>query len=417
MSDKTAIEWTDATWNPIRGCSRVSEGCRNCYAESVAYRFSGPGQPYEGLVTIGANGERKRQWNGSIRFMEKHLLDPLKWGPVKMHTANCGKTLLGNQAACTCPHRHGRRRPETRLRRIFVNSMSDLFHDGVTDLMLDKIFAVMALCPQHMFQVLTKRPERMVAYFKSFEGNDAEERGARFAAWILGTLGQESFEKVLSAKMWKGLANVHLGVSVENQKAADERIPLLLQTPAAVRFISAEPLLGTVDLKRYVWLHHGVQSDLPWLMGRLYAPAGLYEAHRNQHGAVSVQVENKMLGIKPDEMEARELDWVICGGESGPGARPMHPDWARSLRDQCKAAGVPFFFKQWGEWAKYIDRDLEDPDWQQNYSAMKDGKGFAILNAEGGCGFHGERVHVMQRVGKKAAGALLDGVEYREMPR
>ncbi|GGA80852.1 hypothetical protein GCM10011507_35100 [Edaphobacter acidisoli] len=132
MGTKTGISWTDATWNPIRGCSRVSEGCRHCYAERAAYRFSGPGQPYEGLVQIGADGKRRPQWNGQVRFVEEHLLDPLKW---------------------------------TRPRRIFVNSMSDLFHENVTDDMRDKIFAVMALCPQHTFQVLTKRPERMLKWF------------------------------------------------------------------------------------------------------------------------------------------------------------------------------------------------------------------------------------------------------------
>lgn len=233
------ISWTDQTWNPIRGCSRVSEGCRHCYAEHQAARFSGPGQPYEGLVTV-ANGHP--QWTGTIAFVEKHLLDPLKW-----------------------------KQP----RRIFVNSMSDLFHENVTDEMRHRIFGVMQECPHHTFQILTKRPAGMLAF--------AEAQMAGGFCWPL--------------------PNAWLGVSVENQKAADERIPLLLQTPAAVRFVSCEPLLGPVGLANHFPHAHGMRDD---------------------------------------------RFWVICGGESGPGARPMDPDWARSLRDQCQASGVSFFMKQMG---------------------------------------------------------------------
>jgi protein gp37 len=348
VSTKTGIEWTDSTWNPIRGCSRVSEGCRNCYAEKVAYRFSAPGQPYEGLVRIGADGERRAEWNGRVEFVKKHLLDPTRW-----------------------------REP----RRIFVNSMSDLFHEGVADEWLDMIFDVMQECPQHTFQILTKRPERMLAVAK---------RRAQLCIELNDSAVDPEDRKMAAGFVWP-LPNVWLGVSVENQKAADERIPLLLQTSAAVRFISAEPLLGPVELKRHIWLPRGVQSDLPWLMGRLFAPSGLYEAYRNPHGAVSVKVEKQLLGIKPDEMEARDLDWVIVGGESGPGARPMHPDWARSLRDQCVTAGVPFFFKQWGEWAP---TDFE----VSNTGGTIDGE------------------DAMARVGKHAAGAVLDGREWREFP-
>src|SRR5579885_1145834 len=143
---KTSIEWTNATWNPIRGCSRVSEGCRNCYAEKVAFRFSGLGQPYEGLVRINAAGERKPEWNGEVRLVEEHLRDPLKW-----------------------------KKPQ----RVFVNSMSDLFHENVPDEWIDKIFAVMALCPQHIFQVLTKRPERMRKYLLG-----KSDKNHRAAVWM-----------------------------------------------------------------------------------------------------------------------------------------------------------------------------------------------------------------------------------------
>ena len=227
MSSKTGIEWTDATWNPIRGCSRVSEGCRNCYAETVANRFCGPGKPYEGVVQIGADGKGNGKWNGQIKFVEKHLLDPLRW-----------------------------KKPQ----RIFVNSMSDLFHENVTDEMRDRIFAVMALCPQHTFQVLTKRPERMLAYLSDDEAPLRWDDSP--GDWNLSKaedgLVYSAMERRDTARMDKRgyvrldnpLPNVQLGVSVENQKAADERIPLLLQTPAAVRFISAEPLLGPINLNR-----------------------------------------------------------------------------------------------------------------------------------------------------------------------
>jgi protein gp37 len=330
MSANTGIEWTDSTWNPIRGCTRVSEGCRNCYAEKVAYRFSGAGQPYEGLAVL-KNGHAS--WTGKIQFVQKHLLDPLKW-----------KTP----------------------RRIFVNSMSDLFHEGVTDETRDKIFAVMALAHQHTFQVLTKRPYNMLRYLTD------KQRGAR---WLYTT--QEVIEKpkgstirpwdVIDAK----LGNVWLGVSVENQAAADERIPLLLKTPAAVRFLSCEPLLGPVSLR---WKNS--------------TPFGV--AHP-RHLKPSPDEDGRICTNEYDGL--RELDWVICGGESGPGARPMHPDWARTLRDQCVAAGVPFFFKQWGEFSPEYSNHAIDA----HYCAFADQT-------------------VVYRVGKKAAGALLDGVEHKAFP-
>jgi len=288
MGTKTGIEWTDATWNPIRGCSRVSEGCRHCYAETQALRFSGPGQPYAGLAVL-KNGHAS--WTGKIEFVEKHLLDPLCW-----------------------------RAP----RRIFVNSMSDLFHENVTDEMRDKIFAVMALSPQHMFQVLTKRPQAALRYrtpemshyqpvriydeAEALAHAEISRRDRTWAQWIEGkpisvAINRDGLHVSMAARPWP-LPNVWVGVSVENQATADERIPLLLKTPAAVRFISAEPLLGPIDLR--LWVYDGYQ----------------------------------------DCKHAPGLKWVICGGESGAGARPMHPEWARSLCDQCAAAGVPFFMKQ-----------------------------------------------------------------------
>ncbi|MGH8506988.1 MAG: DUF5131 family protein [Terriglobales bacterium] len=285
MSDQrgAGIAWTDESWNPIRGCARVSEGCRNCYAERLAARFSGAGQAYRGLARMTAAGPR---WTGQVRFVEDHLLDPLRW-----------------------------RRP----RRVFVNSMSDLFHDGVSDEEVDRIFAVMALAPWHQFQALTKRPGRMVAYFLGLAVS-GEARGLLAVPWA-GGVAREITPDWLGRlrQIPKGLPNVWLGVSVEDQATADERIPLLLQTPAAVRWVSAEPLLSALDLTG--WL--GECCGYP----RRELVAG--EHHEVCCGS---------------RME--QLDWVMVGGESGPGARPMRAEWAESLQRQCAAAGVPFFMKQ-----------------------------------------------------------------------
>lgn len=312
MSATTGIEWCDSTWNPIRGCSRVSRGCEHCYAERVAYRFSGPGQPYEGLAT---KVNDHASWTGKVALAEEHLLDPLKWKPLTTHRGVlCG--LRSGEQTCNCP---------SRPRRVFVNSMSDLFHPAVPDEWIDRIFAVMALCPQHTFQVLTKRPERMLAYWSAACGRLADViESMRFdeprrAVGPLPHLG--------GGERWFPLSNVHLGVSVEDQKTADERIPLLLQTPAAVRFISAEPLLGAIDL---TWDDAWGGEGAPPMTGRepteeqISGPNG---SHFIRYGA-------------------SRLDWAIVGGESGPGARPMQLAWCLSLAEQCKTAGVPFFMKQ-----------------------------------------------------------------------
>ena len=323
MSDKTAIEWTDATWNPIRGCSRVSDGCRHCYAETVANRFKGEGQPYEGLIAKGG------QWNGKIVEIDDLIDQPLRW-----------------------------RRP----RRIFVNSMSDLFHENVPDDTIDRIFAVMAVAERHTFQVLTKRPERMRSYL-------SQDRRREWADWAVNLWGGVDSDALHDAIMAddKVLPNVWLGVSVEHQKAADERIPHLLATPAAVRWISAEPLLGPVDLD--CWPETGCSRN--WL---------------DEEGGI---------------------DWVVVGGESGPHARPMHPEWARSLRDQCAAAGVPFLFKQWGEWAPTIHAYDTDP----SRLLLPDGTAYT---PERGDEF--EKAVTVRRVGKKSAGRLLDGVQHDGYP-
>lgn len=300
MGATTGIEWTDATWNPIRGCSRVSEGCRNCYAERVAARFSGPGQPYEGLAKIGVRTGHHPKWTGVVRMVAEHLADPLRW-----------------------------RKP----RRVFVNSMSDLFHDKLTNEQIAAVFGVMAAAPRHTFQVLTKRATRMREWFEwastaappfaglpSYDDHDRHRQVVCRHAWDHLHPSDDVLE--FQRGPWP-LPNVWLGVSVENQAAADERIPELLATPAAVRFLSCEPLLGPVRLDdgQHGWLSCTSKAEGP-------SEASCCEAFDvngwHYHG----------------------VDWVIAGCESGPGARPAEVGWYRSLRDQCAAAGVPFFLKQ-----------------------------------------------------------------------
>ena len=271
MSAGTKIEWTDCTWNPVRGCSRVSEGCRNCYAERVAARFSGEGERFHGFAErrdsdLNAGGGSKPRWTGRVELIESKLTEPLRW-----------------------------RKP----RRVFVNSMSDLFHEALPDEAIDRVFAVMALAPQHTFQVLTKRPERMREYVKRLPllhlPPIASGRGCDTDAL---------YDQAYLALRSGALPNVWLGVSVEDQKTADERIPKLLSTPAAVRFVSYEPALGPVDFN----LDQFVPFSAP----------------------------------------TPKIDWIIVGGESGPGARPIDVAWVRSVVAQCKEAGVACFVKQLG---------------------------------------------------------------------
>ncbi len=350
----TKIEWTDKTWNPLVGCSVVSPGCTNCYAMAMAARLERMNPKlthYQGLTKI-VNGNAV--WTGKLALAPDHVLtEPLRRKKPTMY---------------------------------FVNSMSDLFHESVPDGWIDRVFAVMALCPQHTFQVLTKRSVRMCDYC-SYPG--VARRIHELACDLVGEL--DLIDVVLVApsvdpnlappgrRVFLGawpLSNVWLGVSCERQQEADARIPDLLATPAAVRFVSAEPLLGPVDFTPF----------LP------RAAAGSTEESRRA-----------------------QLSWVIVGGESGPGARPMHPDWARAIRDQCVAADVPFFFKQWGHWVPELDCDAGDPDDRADYARFLR-NGFRILNLEGGCGFHGERVHVMRPSSKKSAGRLLDGREWQQWP-
>ena len=246
---KTKIEWATHTWNPVTGCTPISEGCEHCYAARMAKRLAGRcGYPQDDPFRPGT-------------FHANRLNDPLKIKKSSM---------------------------------IFVCSMGDLFHEDVSELIIDEILDVIAACPQHVFIMLTKRPQNIEQKLYA----STPKCGCRH-------LGGGDY-----------MPNVWLGVTAENQARADERIPILLSIPAAVRFVSVEPMLGPVDL--------------------------------NRAGAIWADMNGS---IRPEyQQPCRTIDWVICGGETGPGARPMHPDWARSLRDQCKSASVPFFFKSMGDW-------------------------------------------------------------------
>jgi protein gp37 len=309
----TKIEWTDETWNPIVGCSVVSPGCINCYAMRMAGTRLKTTNAYSGLTQDTKAGP---VWTGEVRLLEDRLGQPLKW-----------------------------RKP----RMVFINSMGDLFHEDVPEEWIDKVFAVMAATPRHTYQVLTKRPERMRDQVSRLARTiNPLEKEARAFGHTFNFEGH-------SLLRWP-IPNVWLGTSVEDQRRADERIPHLLDTPAAVRFVSAEPLLGPIDTRLYL-------SSLA---------RDRYEAEAMEMGAFR---------------HGPFLDWVIAGGESGPSARPMHPDWARSLRDQCQAAGVPFFFKQWGEWGPSSAFGYAHPKWPG-----------------------------IRRCGKKVGGRLLDGQEWNQYP-
>lgn len=337
MAD-TSIEWTDKVWNVVRGCAIVSEGCRNCYAMKQAHRFSGKGGAYDGLTKLGTKGP---VWTGVARFIPEMLEVPLKWSKPS---------------------------------RIFVNSMSDLFHEDVNNHDIAEIFAVMALAPRHTFQVLTKRPARMREIVNDPIFYEAvlcsvKEREESFSG---PTAVYTGYLRDKEGEMEWPLRNVHLGVSVEDQSAADERIPELLSTEAAVRFLSVEPLLGPVDLRKTfaVYCYCGEHYYPPCAQGRC--------------------------------PNAPRVHWVIVGGESGPGSRPMHPSWVRSLRDECKSAGVPFFFKQWGAWGAASEIDIFDPVMGTNVKSRR----YHALPEGGG----------MLRIGKKKSGRELDGRTWDEMP-
>lgn len=331
MAETSTIEWTDATWNPITGCTLVSEGCRHCYAATLAATRLKHHPSRAGLARINAAGEAK--FTGEVRLNAQWLDQPLRW-----------------------------KRP----RMIFVCSHGDLFHESVPDEWIDRVFAVMALAPQHTFQVLTKRPERARDYLGIFCAPDFDS--------------VDPSRKHMPTEDWP-LPNVWLGTSVEDQATADARIPHLLATPAAVRFVSAEPLLGQLRLDRL-----GPREPGGWITNAL---SGHRWPDLDEPGAIT--------------SHTGRLDWVIVGGESGKRARPMHPDWARTLRDQCQAAGVAFFFKQWGE---FVGGDRGPGGW----FIYHNGAWTPEVSHDFGDGA------AALRNGKARAGRLLDGREWNEMP-
>jgi protein gp37 len=322
----SAIEWTQQTWNPIAGCSKVSPGCANCYAEVMAGRLARMGQTkYHGLTVL--QGKHAR-WTGKIAFDDRVLLKPLQT-----------------------------KKPTT----WFVNSMSDLFHENVTDEQIDLVFAVMALCSRHTFQVLTKRPERMKAYFELKRPRGMSHLACDLTPWYVwraanvmqvGLSGQTIFpigwdyenkdlhDDIRSFSGWP-MPNVWLGVSVENQETAEERIPLLLETRAALRFISAEPLLDDLDLT----VLNRKPSDFDRSMAGFENCMAFYRDSLSGYNGVLMmdgKCHEERIGAQP------KLDWVIVGGESGYGSRPCNVEWIRSIVEQCVEAGVPCFVKQLG---------------------------------------------------------------------
>jgi len=361
MSDNTLIEWADATVNAVNGCSVLSPGCTHCYAMKLAGTRLKNHPSREGLTQPSKAGP---VWTGEVRLNEDQLLQPLRW-----------------------------KRP----RRIFWNAHGDLFHENVPEEWIDRVFAVCALTPQHTHMILTKRPERMREYVSGGTCDGARRFHIADAAGRMMEDGDNAHDYVAAGVTWP-LPNVWLGTSAEDQTRADERKRPLAHwregTPAAVRFLSCEPLLGPIII-----CEHCARGHHP-IMDSRRDPRSKYHAGVGGFG---------------DVCGFNGLSWVIVGGESGPGARPMHPDWARSLRDQCAAASVPFFFKQWGSW-------LPDKPFQrlERRGVMMDANGrrptLADMPAIVADTFDFAEFHHFADVGKKAAGRLLDGREHSEFP-
>ena len=334
MAD-TSIEWADKVWNPVTGCTKVSQGCKHCYAEANADRF------FKILYPPNADGSARKFTD--VRCHDDRLEQPLHW-----------------------------REPS----RIFVNSMSDLFHEDVHMSFIHDVFSIMAQARQHTFQILTKRPARMLEIMRNWRH--------------CGLTLREGHGCVLP--------NVHLGVSVEDQKTADERIPILLQTPAAVRWVSYEPALGPINF-----------DDVPHPIRGCHALSGIYMSGIFMRDGINHCTD-------------RIIRWLVVGGESGLGARPMHQNWVRCVRDQCAAAGVPFFFKQWGAWTPgrftLSGRSKELVLYADGRSCTFTRE--AILAEEARSGIRhnapGMDATLVSHVGKKRAGRLLDGHEWNQYP-
>jgi protein gp37 len=326
MGETSRIEWTEASWTVVTGCHKAGSGCRFCYSEREWARLSAnPATLYYGRAF------------GDVRFHPTKLREPWRW-----------------------------RRP----RRVFVSSMGDVFHPSVRDEEITAVFAVMAACRHHHFQVLTKRAERMQAWLSELT---ALPSPIAVLAASLEAFGLGDLVPALKNAEWP-LPHVMAGVSVDDQDSTDARIPLLLKTPATRRFVSVEPLL---------------------------APLSLSCVHASSHVLLDALcgcgVDRRAITQSIPNIGCHRLDWVIVGGESGPQARPLHPDWVRRLREECAASEVPFFFKQWGEWAPLESVPPSDSARVIRTAAMDDAT-------------------VMYRVGRAKAGRLLDGRLHDDMP-
>ena len=333
---KTTIEWTDLTWNPgIYGCSKVSPACTNCYAMGMARRLRDMGK--SGYMSVGGAPDV--------------VTDDGEWTGV-----------VRTDPPASVEESAIRALPKRKPARVFVTSMADLFHADVPVAFLDAVFAAMATRPHLTFQVLTKRTSRMAEY--------AENMGIRGLAWP---------------------ANVWAGTTVEDQTRADGRVPFLLRVPAKVRFLSMEPLLGPVDLSQWRprFDHCPEEREFEETPEHLRA----FDIEGGCQGCPGTGIGDCVAVMTSG------IGWVIAGGESGAHARPSHPDWFRALRDQCVAAGVPFHFKQWGEWAPI------PPD-RGGIMRTVSSEGVAAYGAGA----------PMNRCGRPAAGRLLDGREWNEFP-
>ena len=320
----TKIEWSDETWNPVVGCRRVSAGCEHCYAETMAHRLAAMGQErYKGLTVLGKAG---RRWAGHVNRVPEVLDKPLRW-----------------------------RKP----RMVFVNSMSDLFHEDVPFEYIAAVFGVMASAPRHTFQVLTKRPERMLEWFRWAEERHAAlgyypfavclQEASATAVNLLGVGTTEDLRRAVNGDPWP-LPNVWIGVSCENQETADERIPLLLQCPAAVHWVSAEPLLGPINF------------DPPHCQ---YCDFRMEEISLCDDGTTPwcMQCDSEAVyGHWLDPLNGG-ISWVVVGGESGPGARPCALNWIEIITNDCRLAGAPVFVKQLGAYVVDEGRCDGDGDW------------------------------------------------------
>lgn len=424
MADNTEIAWADSTFNPWIGCTKVGPGCDNCYAEADFGQRKqrakwGPGNPRS--RTSVANWKKPVQWNAKPFYECPHC--------GNRSEANMISGLsVGGELMPVCPAcHHGPMKPARR--RVFCASLADVFDNEVPAEWRADLFALIEATPNLDWLLLTKRignVERM----------------------IMSALRSMFMQTNREPMMWPW-PNVWIGATICNQAEADRDIQKLVAVPATVRFLSMEPLLGAVDIAKWLdpWTcsncgHHGSYQDtgpdrcsicdvelVDGEHGDGVCPVcGISEAQSDEAGGtcpncVSVTGWSRDYGYKFDS-EKRLIDWVIVGGESGPKARPMHPDWVRSLRDQCREAGVPFLFKQWGE---FVPRS-------SCYHTFEDGRSCADmdpscerwpnvirLTESGGDGHRLEHVDggddaYMQRVGKKIAGRLIDGVQHDGYP-